>query len=134
MDFVGIDLHKTSSQICMLSEGGELYRALLEASPASRRSPDYQRESLLRSLDKISAADASRSVNDGATIAAHAQHVRYGLSLMNRWAAGESPFADADWTASIPPDAPMFRAVPPSGRSTSALPNESRCSFSPAST
>ena len=53
---------------------------------------------LLRSLDKISAADASRSVNDGATIAAHAQHVRYGLSLMNRWAAeGGDPFADATW-------------------------------------
>jgi hypothetical protein len=53
---------------------------------------------LLRSLDKLSAADASRSVNDGATIAAHAQHVRYGLSLMNRWAAeGGNPFADATW-------------------------------------
>ena len=53
---------------------------------------------LLRSLDKLSAADASRSVNDGATIAAHAQHVRYGLSLMNRWAAeGGDPFADATW-------------------------------------
>jgi hypothetical protein len=53
---------------------------------------------LLRSLDKLSAADASRSVNDGATIAAHAQHVRYGLSLMNRWASeGGNPFADATW-------------------------------------
>jgi hypothetical protein len=53
---------------------------------------------LLRSLDKISAANASRSVNDGATIAAHAEHVRYGLSLMNRWAAeGGNPFADATW-------------------------------------
>jgi len=53
---------------------------------------------LLRSLDRISAAEASRSVNDGATIAAHAQHVRYGLSLMNRWAAeGGNPFADATW-------------------------------------
>jgi hypothetical protein len=53
---------------------------------------------LLRSLDRLSAADASRSVNDGATIAAHAQHVRYGLSLMNRWAAeGGNPFADATW-------------------------------------
>ena len=53
---------------------------------------------LLRSLDKLSAADASRSVNDGATIAAHAQHVRYGLSLMNRWAIeGGNPFADATW-------------------------------------
>jgi hypothetical protein len=53
---------------------------------------------LLRSLDKLSAADASRSVNDGATIAAHAQHLRYGLSLMNRWATdGGDPFADARW-------------------------------------
>jgi hypothetical protein len=55
---------------------------------------------LLRSLDGISADDASRSVNDGATIAAHAQHVRYGLSLMNRWATkGGNPFADATWDA-----------------------------------
>src|SRR4026209_998206 len=53
---------------------------------------------LLRSLDKLSAADASRSVNGGATIAAHAQRVRYGLSLMNRWAVdGGNPFADATW-------------------------------------
>jgi len=53
---------------------------------------------LLRSLDKLSAADASRSVSGGATIAAHAQHVRYGLSLMSRWAAeGGDPFADATW-------------------------------------
>ena len=53
---------------------------------------------LLRSLDRLSAADASRSVNDGATIAAHAQHLRYGLSLMNRWATeGGNPFADAKW-------------------------------------
>ena len=53
---------------------------------------------LLRSLDKLSAAEASRSVNDGATIAAHALHLRYGLSLMNRWAReGGNPFADATW-------------------------------------
>ena len=53
---------------------------------------------LLRSLDTLSAAEASRSVDDGATIAAHAQHLRYGLSLMNRWAAeGGDPFADAAW-------------------------------------
>ena len=55
---------------------------------------------LLRSLDKISAAEASRSVNGGATIAAHAEHLRYGLSLMNRWAReGGNPFADATWDA-----------------------------------
>jgi len=53
---------------------------------------------LLKSLEGLSAADASRSSNDGATIAAHAQHVRYGLSLMNRWATeGGNPFADAKW-------------------------------------
>ena len=55
---------------------------------------------LLRSLDKISATEASRSVHGGATIAAHAEHVRYGLSLMNRWAReGGNPFADAAWDA-----------------------------------
>ena len=55
-------------------------------------------EGLLRSIDKLSAADASRNVNDGATIAAHAQHLRYGLSLMNEWATdGGNPFANAKW-------------------------------------
>jgi len=53
---------------------------------------------LLLSLGKLSAADASRSVNEGATIAAHARHLQYGLSLMNRWAReGGNPFADAAW-------------------------------------
>jgi hypothetical protein len=55
---------------------------------------------LLRSLDQLSASDASQSANGGATIAAHAEHVRYGLSLMNRWARdGGNPFADATWDA-----------------------------------
>jgi hypothetical protein len=55
---------------------------------------------LLRSLDKLAAADASRSLDGGATIAAHAQHLRYGLSLMNRWASeGGDPFSDATWDA-----------------------------------
>jgi hypothetical protein len=53
---------------------------------------------LLRSLDRLSAHDASQSSLGGATIAAHAEHVRYGLSLMNRWAReGGNPFADATW-------------------------------------
>jgi hypothetical protein len=35
------------------------------------------------------------------TIAAHVDHVCYGLSLLNRWAAGEpNPWAGADWDAS----------------------------------
>ena len=55
---------------------------------------------LLRSLDRITAEDASRSVDGGATIAAHVAHVQYGLSLMNRWAReGGNPFADATWDA-----------------------------------
>lgn len=53
---------------------------------------------LLRSLDRLSAAQASRSLDGGATIAAHARHLRYGLSLMNRWSReGGDPFSDATW-------------------------------------
>jgi hypothetical protein len=53
---------------------------------------------LLRSLDALSVDEASASANGGASIAAHAQHLRYGLSLMNRWASeGGNPFADAKW-------------------------------------
>jgi hypothetical protein len=55
---------------------------------------------LLRSLDKLSAQAASRSADGGGTIAAHVEHLRYGLSLMNRWAGGENPFTDADWSRS----------------------------------
>jgi hypothetical protein len=55
---------------------------------------------LLRSLDLLSAAEASASSNGGATIAAHARHLSYGLSLMNRWGReGGNPFADATWDA-----------------------------------
>ena len=53
---------------------------------------------LLQSLDQLSAGEASHSVNGGATIAAHAQHLRFGLSLMNQWAAeGGDPFSNARW-------------------------------------
>jgi hypothetical protein len=53
---------------------------------------------LLAALDRLSAEAASRSSEDGATVAAHVDHLRYGLSLLNRWAAGENPFTDADWS------------------------------------
>ncbi len=55
---------------------------------------------LLRSLDRLSAEDASQSSDGGATVAAHVDHLRYGLSLMNRWSGGENPFAGADWSKS----------------------------------
>ena len=54
---------------------------------------------LLSSIDQLPAEVASKSANGGASIAAHVNHLRYGLSLMNRWAGGEAnPFADADWS------------------------------------
>jgi hypothetical protein len=55
---------------------------------------------LLKSLDKLTAAAASATTNGGASVAAHVDHLRYGLSLMNRWAAGENPWGDSDWNAS----------------------------------
>lgn len=55
---------------------------------------------MLRSLDNLSASAASAPTSTGSSIAAHVDHVRYGLSLMNRWSAGENPFKDADWGAS----------------------------------
>jgi hypothetical protein len=56
---------------------------------------------LLRSLDAVSAEQASATpAGGGAPIAAHADHLRYGLGLLNRWSRGENPFADADWAAS----------------------------------
>jgi len=55
---------------------------------------------LLRSLDTLSAAAASTLTQSGSSIAAHVDHLRYGLSLLNRWAAGEDPWEDADWSAS----------------------------------
>jgi hypothetical protein len=56
---------------------------------------------LLRTLDRLSAAAASTATAGGASIAAHVDHVCYGLELMNRWSAGEAdPWSGADWMAS----------------------------------
>ena len=57
---------------------------------------------LLRSLDGLSAEQASkRSATGTASIAAHVDHVCYGLDLMNRWSDGEAdPWSAADWSAS----------------------------------
>src|SRR5262245_4668963 len=57
---------------------------------------------LLRQLDSIDAATAStRPMPGKTTIAAHVDHVCYGLELLNRWISGEeNPWASADWNAS----------------------------------
>ena len=57
---------------------------------------------LLRQLESIDARAAStRSMEGRTTVASHVDHVHYGLTLLNRWAAGEAnPWASADWDAS----------------------------------
>jgi hypothetical protein len=57
-------------------------------------------QGLLRSLDRLNAEAASAVPSGGSSIAAHVDHLRYGISLMNRWATGEDPFSDADWGVS----------------------------------
>jgi hypothetical protein len=79
-----------------------LFSELVDGAP---RDPSYMLNTgdigLLGSLGKLSAAEASRTHSGGASIAAHVDHVRYGLGLMNAWRAGvENPWLGADWTAS----------------------------------
>jgi hypothetical protein len=54
---------------------------------------------LLRQLETISAATASKQAIPGKpSIAAHVDHVHFGMSLLTRWISGEeNPWADADW-------------------------------------
>ena len=55
---------------------------------------------LLAALDRLSAVAASAR-HGGPSIAAHVDHLRYGLSLLNRWAGGSPPpWPDMDWAAS----------------------------------
>ena len=79
-----------------------LFTELVNGAPASGAFVlNAGDEGLLRSLDKVTAAAASALTVTGSSIASHVDHVRYGLSLMNRWSAGEAnPFKDADWSAS----------------------------------
>lgn len=57
---------------------------------------------LLGQLESIDAEAAStRSMPGETTVAAHVDHILYGLELLNRWADGEeNPWATADWSAS----------------------------------
>ena len=56
---------------------------------------------LVRSLDALSADAASARPSGRSSVAAHVDHVRYGLSLLNRWSGGEAnPWANANWSES----------------------------------
>jgi hypothetical protein len=58
-------------------------------------------EGLLASLDKLSAEQASARPEGRSSIAAHVDHLAYGLSLTNKWARGEEDaFSTADYSAS----------------------------------
>lgn len=55
---------------------------------------------LLGVLALLSATDASQRGPTGSSVANHVDHLRYGFELLNRWNAGEEPFATADYSAS----------------------------------
>jgi hypothetical protein len=55
---------------------------------------------LLESLRGLTAAQASARPQGRSSIASHVHHLYYGFTLMNRWAAGEDPFKDANWSDS----------------------------------
>jgi hypothetical protein len=81
-----------------------IFRELVEGSRepgASTYVLNQGDHGLLASLDQLSAAAASATHGGGASIAAHVEHVRYGFSLINRWADGLSPpWPEMDWAAS----------------------------------
>lgn len=55
----------------------------------------------LASLERLDWRSAASTEAGGASIAAHVDHLRYALSLVNRYARGESDvFGSADWGAS----------------------------------
>lgn len=57
---------------------------------------------LLRSLDRLTAGEASApGPSGGPSIAAHVDHLCYGLELLNRWAGGdERAFQNAEYAES----------------------------------
>jgi len=88
------DIHRTLA--ALLTE-------LVDGAPAGEGfilNPDDV--GLLRSLEKLTAAAASAPAREGgSSVAAHVDHVLFGIALFNRWSAGEeNPFAGAEWAAS----------------------------------
>jgi len=78
-----------------------LFSELIDGASATSYILNRNDPGLLRSLDRLDAAAASRLTPTGSSIAAHVDHLCYGLSLLDRWAAGEqNPWDSADWTAS----------------------------------
>lgn len=81
---------------------GRLLTEILDGPPGEGYLLNPGDPGLLAQLETIDArAASSRPMPGKTTIAAHVDHVWYGFTLMNRWAAGdEKAFAEADWNAS----------------------------------
>jgi hypothetical protein len=81
-----------------------IFRELVHGSPdpAARTYLLNQGDhGLLAALEQLSADQASRSTEGGASIAAHVEHLRYGLAILNGWASGTPrPTKEVDFTAS----------------------------------
>jgi hypothetical protein len=118
---------RNSSRVCQLRRRGRIILASPGETPMNATDAIFQRAltkllgeifdgppgeeayilnagdpGLLRQLESIPASAAStRPMPGKTTIAAHVDHVHFGLTFMNRWAAGEAnPFAGADWNSS----------------------------------
>ena len=78
-----------------------LFRELVHGSPdPSARTYVLNQgdQGLLASLDRLSAEAASATHDGGASIASHADHLRYGFSILNGWAGGTyPPWPEMDW-------------------------------------
>jgi len=77
-----------------------LLREVLDGPPDTAFVLTRGDQGLLAALDALSAEDASAQPGGRSSVAAHVDHLRYGLHLLNRWARGEDPWADADFAAS----------------------------------
>ncbi|MEK7774720.1 MAG: DinB family protein [Candidatus Zixiibacteriota bacterium] len=56
-------------------------------------------QGLFGAVEGLTASQASKQpVSGHASIAAHLEHLRYSLSLANRWSKGEEPYGNADWS------------------------------------
>jgi hypothetical protein len=80
-----------------------LFRELTHGAPANEAYMLNPGDAgLLRALDRLTAQAASTAPAAGAaSVAAHVDHICYGLELLLRWSDGEAnPWSTADWVAS----------------------------------
>ncbi len=89
------------SNLSVFAALGAVLREIVDGTASEAFLLNSGDRGLLASLELLSAEAASAPpAAGGATIAAHADHLRYGLGLMNRWSRGENAFSGADYSAS----------------------------------